>query len=134
MKNSTPRKTRKPEGDYIIHVAEAYYLNADWTPTRRFYSGRLLFKEPEGKTHMTEVNAVALKLRKLHFCIPDDATADAKAKASEYKRYVRALELHREFYQRTGQRYEVLREADRSLPYLPEGLGADTAPVRPGQK
>ncbi|PSH65296.1 hypothetical protein [Phyllobacterium sophorae] len=122
MANPTSRQTRNPKGDYIIHVREAYSLNSDWMPTRRYHSGTVLFEERSGKIHFTHVNHITLKLRKRHFCVPDDATADAKARAAEYKRYVRALELYREFYRRTGQRYELLREADRSLPYLPQGL------------
>ena len=122
MTDCTPRQIRKNKGDYIIYVTEAYSLNANWMPTPRFYSGTLLFEEPGGKTHRTDVNHFTLRLRKRYFCVPDDVTADAKAKASEYKRYVRALELYREFYRQTGQRYEIIREADRSLPYLPEGL------------
>lgn len=122
MANPTSRPTRKPKGDYIISVTEAYSLNSAWMPTPRYHSGTILFEEPGGKTHRTQVNDVTLKFRKRHFCIPDDATADAKAKAAEYKRYVRALQLYREFYRRTGQRYELVREADRSLPYLPQGL------------
>ncbi|MBZ9656911.1 hypothetical protein [Phyllobacterium lublinensis] len=73
---------------------------------------------------MTEINSVALKLRKRHFCVSDDASADAKARAAEYKRYIHVLEAYREFYQRTGQRYELVREADRSLPYVPKVLRA----------
>ncbi len=122
MANTTSRQTRKPKGDYVIYVREAYSLNADWMPTPRYHSGTLLFEERSGKIHYTHLNHITLKLRKRHFCVPDDATADAKARAAEYKRYVRALELYREFYRKTGQRYEVVREADRSLPYLPEGL------------
>ncbi|MBB3149210.1 hypothetical protein FHS21_005662 [Phyllobacterium trifolii] len=118
----TSRRIRKPKGDYIIYVREAYSLNSAWMPTPRYHSGTILFEEPGGKTHHTGINRVTLKFRKLHYCVPEDATADAKAKASEHKRYCRALELYREFYRRTGQRYELVRETDRSLPYLPESL------------
>ncbi|MRG57429.1 hypothetical protein GF108_17820 [Phyllobacterium sp. SYP-B3895] len=122
MAKSAPLHTSKTKGDYIIYVSEAYGLNSDWMPTPRYHSGTILFEEPGGKTHHTQVNRATLKLRKRHFCVPDNAAADAKARAAEHKRYVHALELYREYYRRTGQRYEVVREADPSLPYLPQGL------------
>ncbi|MBB3149223.1 hypothetical protein FHS21_005675 [Phyllobacterium trifolii] len=121
MAKSASRQTRKPQGDYIIYVTEEYSLNSDWMPTLPYHSGTVLFEEPSGKIHFTHLNHVTLKLRKRHFCVPDDAAADAKARAAEYKRYVRALELYQEYYRQTGQRYELVREVDRSLPYLPEG-------------
>ena len=80
MASPTSRQSRKPKGDYIIYVTEAYRLNANWMPTPRYHSGTLLFEEPGGKIHHTHVNDITLKLRKRHFCVPHDATADAKAR------------------------------------------------------
>ncbi|WP_027232305.1 hypothetical protein [Phyllobacterium sp. UNC302MFCol5.2] len=120
MAKPSSRETSEPTGDYIIYVTEAYSLNSNWMPTARYYSGTVLFEAQSGKIHFTHVKRATLKRRMLHFCIPDNPTADAKARAAEHKRYVRALELYREYYRRTGQRYELVRETDRSLPYLPE--------------
>ena len=103
MAKPSSREASKPTGDYIIYVTEAYSLNSNWMPTARYYSGTVLFEAQSGKIHFTHVKRATLKLRMLHFCIPDNPTADAKARAAEHKRYVRALELYREYYRRTGQ-------------------------------
>ncbi|SFJ28123.1 hypothetical protein SAMN04515648_3402 [Phyllobacterium sp. CL33Tsu] len=102
MAKPSSRETSEPTGDYIIYVTEAYSLNSNWMPTARYYSGTVLFEAQSGKIHFTHVKRATLKLRMVHFCIPDNPTADAKARAAEHKRYVRALELYREYYRRTG--------------------------------
>ncbi len=115
-KSKAPARRRS---SYQIIVVKAHGGSLFRESTERYYSGDLYFMTPDGTGTTVGVNKHTLGLRKTFWCVPEDIDKDARARLSEYNRYVPALNLYNQFWTITGKRYELERASNTGLPLLP---------------